>query len=174
VPVVLTYSARLRRRFWSCQTGAAGSNSVYPLEEAGSLSVPCGAVEDSVVHRLGGGVAAWAGGGEVRVLPGWVGGQVALAGPHLMESAGNELSKTHKGVGFGGGLVRVVGGGREGEVPIPQEGEVGLLLELGIGGFNRRERGSVSVRWRPIGGRRVTPSNTGAAPATRAVSVECL
>jgi hypothetical protein len=66
---------------------------VYPLEEAGSLSVPCGAVKDGVFHRLGGGVASRAGGGEIRVLPGWMGGQVALAGPHLVESAGNELSQ---------------------------------------------------------------------------------
>jgi hypothetical protein len=49
--------------------------------------------------------------------------------------------KAHEGVGFGGGSVRVVGGGREGKVPVPQEGKVGLLLELGVGGFNRRERG---------------------------------
>jgi hypothetical protein len=42
---------------------------VYPLEEAGSHSVPCRAVEDRVFHRLRGGVTLRAGGGEVGILP---------------------------------------------------------------------------------------------------------
>jgi hypothetical protein len=70
-----------------------------------------------------------------------MGGQVALAGPHLVESPSNELPETHKGVGFAGGPVRVVGRGREGKVPVPQESKVGLLFELSVVGFDGRERG---------------------------------
>jgi hypothetical protein len=39
-----------------------------PLEEVGPLSVPCGVVEDRVLHRPRGGVTMGAGGWEVRVL----------------------------------------------------------------------------------------------------------
>jgi hypothetical protein len=85
----------------------------------------------------------WAGGGAVWVLPGGVGGQVALAGSHLVKAASDKLAQAHEGVGFGGGLVGVVFGGREGSVPVLEEGEVSLLLEKRIRGFDRgggRER----------------------------------
>jgi hypothetical protein len=68
-----------------------------------------------------------------------MGGQVALARPHMMKASGNELTKPHKAMGFRGRLIWVVGGGREGEVPILQDGLAGLFLKLSVSGFNRGE-----------------------------------
>ena len=59
-----------------------------PLEEAASLGLASFAVEDSVLKGLGVRATPGAAGGQVLIEPGGVGGEVTLAGSHLVYAAG--------------------------------------------------------------------------------------
>ena len=56
------------------------------------------ATQDGVAEGLGLVPAEEAEWGVVSVEPGWMSGQVALLGTHLMYAASHELPKAHEGV----------------------------------------------------------------------------
>lgn len=64
-------------------------------------------------ERLQGGAASGACRIWIFVIPGWVCGQVTLAGSHLVKAAGDELIMAHEEVRGEAGRVGVVVWGRE-------------------------------------------------------------
>ena len=100
--------------------GGVGVQRVEPWKVQLFLAGTGPAVEDGVFEGLGGKPAPRTEGGEIAIEPGRVSGQVAFAGPHLVDSTRQELGETHE---------RVWGQrGCEG-VPIGRRGQGGPLAE---------------------------------------------
>jgi len=78
------------------------------VEKALASALSGGACENSVFERLRFKTAAGGGGVGVGGPPGWVGGQVTLAGSHLVDPPCYEHSQTHEGSWVQGGEVVVI------------------------------------------------------------------
>jgi len=98
-----------------------------------------------VFERLRFKTAAGVGGVSIGGPPGWVGGQVAFAGNHLVDPPGYELTQTHAGSWVQGGEVVVIPWCREETGPFCEEGLSKPLLQGGVAVIHH---GS----WRGVGG----------------------
>jgi len=81
--------------------------------------------------------AAGAGGIRVGGPPGWVGGQVALPGSHLVDSPSNELTQAHERPWVYRGRVQVVPRGWEKGGPLREECLSYPLLQGGVGAVHQ-------------------------------------
>ena len=83
------------------------------------------------------GLAASGAGGWAVIVPGWVGAEVALPRPHLVEASRIELREAHKRVGRQRGAVGVACRNRRFLLPFFHEEFLAEELKLRVGAARR-------------------------------------